>query len=191
MVAWRRSANVAGDRGRAQFGVRLLRTRAIIGFTRKDEAAVTATAPKMVANAEQIVKRVYSRLLREPETAEHFHREGESIDAPHLVERRNTLQEWLRMAANAPMDDRLAEYLAEVGRAHSRRGGRRGGRVRGRYLLLMMSIIEEEIVQTLRGQGTDPPGTVDAVMAWHKLLAIHLDMLLAAYSGVEGNAHWY
>jgi hypothetical protein len=175
-----------GRRSRQQFAARLEATRALVGYTEEDEARVQATREAVLTQAEAIANTVYERLLSRPETAAQFTHDGVRPDRAYVA-----FQEWLRLAVEAPLDERLAAHLAGIGRTHTARGGDPGVRVKGRYLVAAMSVVQTVLAGLLAEAGGDPRDVAAAIAAWNKLLMVHLDMFLAVYGAAEGNPHWY
>jgi hypothetical protein len=174
-----------------QFTTRLHRMRALIGYGAADEALVLATRDIVAPYASSLIERVYDRLLAEPETASYFAGADGLPDEPHRAARAGSLQAWLITAISAPLDDAQAAALAATARAHTRRGGAAAVSIKGRYLLVMSAILQDEmttlLVSLLKG---DAP-LVPTIAAWNKLVLLHLDVFLAVYAGTEGNPHWY
>jgi hypothetical protein len=180
-----------GRRNRISFADRLERTKALAGYTTADEQQIQKSRDYIEPHVTAVVEHVYDRLTEQPETASAFARPDGRVDRTLLEERSRSLQAWLRMAIEAPLDARFAAQLAGIGRAHTRRGGSPSVRVYGRYLLIAMSIVMSELTMLLSAALTDSAELGAAVSSWNKLLMIHLDLFLAVYGAAEGNPHWY
>lgn len=180
-----------GRRSKQSFTQRLDSARTLIGYTAEDEARVKATRDVLLPQADAIADAVYEYLLSHPETAVHFTQPDGRPDRAHLSARADSLKAWLKMAIEAPLDDQLSAYLAGIGRAHTRRGGSPVARVRGRYLVVTMSFVQTALVGLLDPAIGDRGELLATIIAWNKLLMIHLDMFLAVYGSAEANPHWY
>ncbi|MEX2245240.1 MAG: protoglobin family protein [Dehalococcoidia bacterium] len=178
-------------RTQPHFSRHLEATRALIGYTADDEALVHATRGALLPHAGAIADAVYQHLLARPETAAFFTLADGQPDAKHLTERKESLKGWLALTLEAPLDERSAEFLVQVGRAHTRRGGHPDVRVRGRYLLTAMAFTQAALTPLLDAAIADRALLVRTVAAWNKLLMVHLDLFLSAYGSAEGSAHWY
>lgn len=184
-------AFLGGRRRGHGFVQRLASTRAFLRYTEEDEALVNASRDIVMANADAIVGEVYVYLLSHRETAVHFTQADGRTDRGAVDARHGSLKKWLAMAIEAPLDERLSSYLAEVGRSHTGRDRGAGARVKGRYMLATMSFLQAELIMVLEGAIVDRPALVATIAAWSKLLMIHLDLFLAVYASSEGTAHWY
>jgi hypothetical protein len=180
-----------GRRRGQSFARRLESTRALVGYTAEDEARVRATSGIVLPQADAIADAVYRQLLSHPETALYFTLADGRPDRAHLAERAGSLKEWLTTVIEAPLDDEFANYVAGIGRAHTRRGGGRPTQVRGRYLVLAVSFVQSELTGVLAPAIEDRRELAATIAAWNKLLMIQLDLFLAVYGGAEGNPHWY
>ena len=170
---------------------RLAVARELIGYAEEDEQLVYASRGTLVAHSDVIVGAVYGHLLSHQETATHFERPDGHTDRDTVQAHDASLREWLVVAIEAPLDAQLSAYLLEVGRAHTGRGREPRARVEARYLLATIGFLHAEIIRVLEGAIDDRTTLVASVIAWGKLLMIHLDLFLAVYASAEGTAHWY
>ena len=182
-------AALRGGRRQSMFAARLLRMRELIGYGDDDAETVRRTLQLLDGHTEEIVERAYGRLLKHPETMAYFSGADGVIDARELSRRKASLRSWISMVLTGEADDTVASFLSEAGRAHTRRGGETSVQVRGRYLLVMTGIIFEEVATTLASE----PGheSTPALIAWNKVLMLHLDVLLAVLDAAQGANHWY
>lgn len=186
------SKRTLGGRNRGpDFNRRLAATRELVGYTEGDEARVHATRATVLASADAIADSVYRHLLSHPETAVHLTLPDGRPDRAHLAARTDSLKAWLQTLVEAPLDERVVSYAAGVGRAHTRRGGKSPRRVNGRYLVVTMSFVLAAVAPLLEEAIADRRELVETIVAWNKLLTIHLDLFLAVYGSAEGNPHWY
>jgi hypothetical protein len=162
-----------------------------VGYTAEDEARVRATGEILLPQADAIAGAVYRHLLSHPETAVYFTLPDGRPDRAHLAERADSLKAWLKSVIEAPLDDRAASYAASVGRAHAQRGGRSARRVKGRYMVVAICFCVSAFASMLEEAIPDRQELVATIVAWNKLLTIHLDLFLAAYGSAAGNPHWY
>ena len=186
------SARPLGSRRRGQgFAQRLASTREFVGYTEEDEHLVRASRETVSAHSDVIVRAVDAYLLSHQETAVHFARADGRTDRETVEAHDASLKEWLMMAIEAPLDAQLSTYLAEVGRAHTGRGREPQARVEARHLLATMSFLHTELIGVLEGAIDERKRLIATILAWSKLLMIHLDLFLAVYASAEGTAHWY
>ncbi len=173
------------------FVTQLATTRALVGFTEADEVLVGATREVVLGAVDGIVDAFYSHLLAHPETASAFTQADGRIDRELVATRHESLREWLIAAVEAPLDERLATYLAGAARVHTGRGAGKGVRVKARYMVAAMSFLQTSLIGVLGVSGLDAEVLLETVSAWSKLLMIHLDLFLAVYGGAGGTVHWY
>ena len=152
---------------------------------------IRATGDVVLAQSDAIVEAFYDYLLSHRETAVHFARPDGQTDREAVARRHAPLKEWLLLAVEAPLDDQLSGYLAEVGRAHTGRGGSASGRVNARYLVWSMTFLQLEVARVLADAIPDSEALSRRTAAWTKLLMVHLDLFLTVYASGEGTAHWY
>lgn len=165
--------------------------RSLVAYTPDDEARVRATRNLLLPQADAIADAVYAHLLSHPETRLFFVRPDGTPDEEHLALRKKTLKEWLLNAIEGSLDERTADYLAGVGRAHARRGGDPNVRVKARYLLVTMSFAQTALSALLDSAIEDRAEMAATVRAWNKLLMLHLDLFLSVYDSAEATPHWY
>ncbi len=173
------------------FATQLAATRALVGFDERDEELVAATRDVVAASAGDVADKFYAHLLAHRETASAFTRADGRIDRELVAARHESLREWLTAAVEAPLDERLAAYLAGIARAHTGRGAGKGARVKARYMVAAMSFLQTSLIAVLGVSGLGADELLETVSAWNKLLMIHLDLFLAVYGGAGGTAHWY
>lgn len=173
------------------FALRLETVRALVGYTSADECFVGATREALLPQVDAIAGAFYQQLLSHPETAVYFALPDGSPDRGQLATRADMLKAWLQSVIEAPLDDRAASYAARVGRAHAQNGGLAPRGVPGRYLVAAMGFLDAVIAPLLEQTIADRRELVETIAAWHKLLTIHLDLFLAAYSSAAGSPHWY
>jgi hypothetical protein len=161
--------------------------RALVAYTKEDEATVLASRDRVQPHIETLVDRVYARLLAEPETAAYLVDHDGHADRPS---RAGSLRAWLVATLANPLDTGAATELAAIGRAHTRRGGSMPLSIKGRYMLVMSAILQEEMA-TMLAATTPRDDWLRAITSWNKLMLIHLDIFLAVFSGGEANPHWY
>jgi hypothetical protein len=183
--------SLRGRRRGQGFAQRLEATRILVGYTEADAALVSATREVVLAQSDAIAGAFYEYLLSHRETAVHFARADGRTDREAVHARHASLKEWLSMAIEAPLDEQLSAYLAEVGRAHTGRGRGPVARVQARYLVAAMSFLNTELIGMLGDAIADRATLIASLAAWNKLLMIHLDLFLAVYASAEGTAHWY
>jgi hypothetical protein len=184
-------ATLGGRKRGHGFAQRLSRSRAFLGYTDADAALVKATRGVVLADSDAIAGAVVAYLLSHRETAVQFARADGRTDPAAVEARQESFKKWLGVAAEAPLDADLSEYLAEVGRSHTGRDRGAGTRVNARYVLATMGFVNTELVRIL-GDAIDDRATLTAsIAAWSKLLMIHLDLFLAVYASTASTAHWY
>lgn len=169
------------------FSTRMMRMAAFVGYSAADGEVIAATRGLIAPRAAAIADGVHGALAAEPETSFYLaDNEPTCFDDGHAH-----FRTWLATALGAALDDALAEYLTAAGRAHTKRGGRTAGRISARYLVAAMSLVQAAVTAELARGLRRKRDLGRAVSAWHKLLTIHLDLMLAVYGRAEGNAHWY
>jgi hemoglobin-like flavoprotein len=176
-----------GRRRRTHFAERLDRAREAIGYTDADAARVQRTGPIVREAADAITERMFARMLDHPDMSHHFTGvSGESIDT-----RRESFGRWLLAAADGKLDAKMASYLAEIGHAHVRPRTPGAHPVRARFIVAIIGQVQAAITEILATAINDSSELAACVTAWDRLLAVHLDVMLAVYSGAEGHARWY
>lgn len=182
---------LGGRRRGPDFERRLASTRALVAYTADDEASVRATRDILLPHADALVDGVYRHLMAHQETASYFTLPDGRPDRAHLAERADSLKTWLQTIIEAPLDERMTSYAAGIGRTHNRRGGRASRRVKGRYMVATMTFVLAAIAPLLEEAIDDRRELVATIVAWDKLLTVHLDLFLAVYGSAESNPHWY
>ena len=184
-------AELRARRRTQAFATQLATTRLLVGFDEHDEALVAATRGVVAASAGDVAEKFYAHLLAHRETASAFTRADGRIDRELVAARHDSLRAWLIAAVEAPLDERLAAYLAGIARAHTGRGTSKGARVKARYMVAAMSFLQTSLIAVLGVSGLDADTLLETISAWNKLLMVHLDLFLAVYGGAGGSAHWY
>jgi hypothetical protein len=173
------------------FASQLATTRALVGFGERDEQRVAATRDVIAAAAGGIAERFYAHLMAHRETAAAFEDADGRTDRELVAALHDSLRGWLITAVEAPLDERLAAYLAGIARAHTGRGAGKGTRVKARYMVAAMGYLQTSLVEVLGVSGLNAEELLETASAWDKLLMIHLDLFLAVYGSAGGTAHWY
>jgi hypothetical protein len=163
---------------------RLERSAALIGYGHADAKAVRGTREILQPSAERIVERVRERLAAHPETAPYADDPAACFGGADAG-----MGRWFELALSGTADEWTATFLAEAGRAHTRR--RRESRINARYLVFAMEMLRQAVIDELRDGMGDDAARRSAEVAWAKLMTLHLDLMLSVYSGSEANTHWY
>jgi hypothetical protein len=176
-----------GRRRRTHFAERLDGARSAVGYTDADAARVERTGTLVRERADAMVDGIYARILDHPEMSHHFTgTAGLMVDG-----RRELFRQWLVAASAGTLDAGMASYLAEIGHAHVRPRTPGARPVRARFIVAIMGRVRAAITAELAMAIDDPAELAACVTAWDRLLAVHLDVLLAVYTGAEAHPRWY
>lgn len=152
----------------------------LIGFSDADAALVRETAAPVAAVREAAAAAVYDHLLSIPETARWFQHPDGRPDQDALAERRRTLADWLALVASADLSEDTAQALVRIGRMHATSAATPAGPVPASLIAATIAFAQGAVAGVLR-DALGPERALDAVLAWNKLLALHLDLMLAGY----------
>lgn len=159
---------------------RLAVTARVAGFSEADAALVRETAAPVAAVREAAAAAVYDHLLSIPETARWFLRPDGTPDEDALAERRRTLADWLALVASADLSEDTARALVRIGRIHATSTATPAGPVSASLMIATIAFAQGAVAAVLR-DALGPERALDAALAWNKLLALHLDLMLAGY----------
>lgn len=163
-------------------GQRLALAARVAGFSDADAALVRETAAPVAAVRETAAAAVYDHLLSIPETARWFLRPDGTPDEDALAERRRTLADWLALVASANLNDDTARALVRIGRVHATSSATPPGPIPASLMVATIAFAQGAIADVLR-DALGLERALEASVAWNKLLALHLDLMLAGYEG--------
>jgi hypothetical protein len=138
----------------------------------------------------EIGERVLVRLLAHDETAAYFRRSADEHDEAGGEVRRQALRDWVDTVLTCDADPAVAESVAVLARAYTRRGGGVSTQLKGRYFVATAALLLEEVARLL-ASGRKPAVESRKIAAWGKLVALHLDILLAVLDSAERGRQWY
>ncbi|HXF51836.1 MAG TPA: protoglobin domain-containing protein [Dehalococcoidia bacterium] len=161
---------------------RLALAARVAGFSDADAALVRQTAAPVAAVREAAAAAVYDHLLSFPETARWFLRPDGAPDEDALAERRRTLADWLALVASADLSEDTARALVRIGRVHATSTATPAGPIPASLMVATIAFAQGAIAGVLR-EALGAERALEASVAWNKLLALHLDLMLAGYEG--------
>jgi len=124
-----------------------------------DVAAIRRSAPIVLRHAERLTAALYEHFLAFPRSARH------------------SLGRWLRESAEVAMTPEFSYYLLSVGLSHSHRAEGSGGSVAPHLMIGAMSLAQTALAQLFEGE-LERAEARTAIVAWNKLLLVHLSILL-------------
>ena len=177
---------------RAQhFVENVARARALVGYTPEDEQLVKVSAGAVLPHADEVARALYQHLLSRPETALYFTLADGRPDSAHIAARVDSLKAWLLHVIDSPLDERAVQYAAGVGQAHVRRSEGGSPSVKGRYMVASMAFLLAALTPFMADVIDDRRDLASTIVAWDKLLTIHLDLFLAVQASAAKTPHWY
>jgi len=154
---------------------------AFVGLGDADIAMIRRTAPQVLAHADALTTALYDHFLEFPASARFFVREDGSPDRARIERRKHSLARWLTEVASVPTEHGIVYHLLGVALSHSHRAQRPGGTIPLPLMVGAMSLTQTALAGVLRAGLPDVRESLDAVVAWNKLLLVHLNVLLLGY----------
>jgi hypothetical protein len=151
-----------------------------VGLDEADVAAIRASAPLVLREADALAAVLYERFLAFPRSARFFLGEDGTVDAARLERRKHSLTRWMRETAEAATTAEFSYYLLAVGLSHSHRAHGPGGVVPAHLMVGAMSLVQTALAGVL-GAALSGPDAAAATAAWNKLLLVNLSVLLLGY----------
>jgi hypothetical protein len=142
-----------------------------------DVAAIRRSAPIVLRHAERLTAALYEHFLAFPRSARFFLREDGGVDTERLDRRKHSLGRWLRESAEVAMTSEFSYYLLSVGLSHSHRAEGSGGSVAPHLMIGAMSLAQTALAQLFESE-LERAEARAAIVAWNKLLLVHLSILL-------------
>ena len=154
-----------------------------VGLGQSELEVVQATAPVVLKHGTELTASVYDHFLKFPESRKFFLNDDGVVDETRLVQRKHSLERWLRGSISFQIDDDYPIRLLATGIVHSHPPAHRAhlGSIPSRYMVGTISFVQTTLHDLFRQEITDPDQANKAVIAWNKLLMVQLDILLAGY----------
>jgi hypothetical protein len=152
-----------------------------VGLGEADAAIIRASAPAILKHEATLTAALYDHFLRFPATARFFLGPDGAPDRTRIERRKHSLARWLRETAEAALTHDFAYYLLSIGLSHSHRDHGPGGKIPPQFMVAAMSLTQTALSGIFREELGDPDRALAAVVAWNKLLLLHLNVLLIGY----------
>ncbi|MBI2723554.1 MAG: hypothetical protein HYX50_00685 [Chloroflexi bacterium] len=173
-----------GGRRGMNFAAQFTAAQAVIGFDDNDSARLGASRAVLAAHVYALAVRLDAELASHEETAALF------AETEEPGGRRAALVRWLTCMVHAPLDAGTVEYLVLLGHEHVRPRDP-VNRIKAKYVVAMVSRVQSLLIGVLCDAIPDATECGGCVVAWCKVLTLHLDTLLSVHSATEGSTHWY
>ena len=154
---------------------------AFVGLAEADIETIRRTAPLVLTHEAAITEALYDHFLRFPDTAKFFVGADGAPDLPRLERRKHSLGRWLRETSEVAMTHGFVYYLLAIALSHSHREYGPGGKIPPEFMVGAMSLAQTAVAGVLRDELGDPREALEAVVAWNKLLLVHLNVFLLGY----------
>jgi len=154
---------------------------AFVGLAEADIETIRRTAPLVLTHEAAITEALYDHFLRFPETAKFFVGADGAPDLSRLERRKHSLGRWLRETSEVAMTHGFVYYLLAIALSHSHREYGPGGKIPPEFMVGAMSLAQTAVAGVLRDELGDPREALEAVVAWNKLLLVHLNVFLLGY----------
>lgn len=159
------------------------RLREFLGLDRADIQALLATVEPLFRRGHELVVGNYDYLLRHHDTAVILGWER-GVDPEHLEERRRFFTVWLARTLGLDMSEDFARYLFRAGQLHAGHGPRRA-HVPEVYVTGAISLVNATFARFLAEEMPGDPVVPAALAGWHKVLTMHLHLMLAGYAAAR------
>lgn len=154
---------------------------AFVDLSEEDVAVIRQTAPIILRHERALTSALYEHFLKFPATARFFLKDDGSPDTERLERRKHSLGRWLRETADVALTHDFLYYLLAVGISHSHRARGPGGVIPPQFMIGAMSVAYTAFAGIFQEELDDMTQAFAAVVAWNKLLSIHLNVLLLGY----------
>ena len=121
-----------------------------VGFNDEDAATIRETRFVVEKYIPSIVAGFYSQLLRFPSTRKLFQKKDGTIDMEYLQLRMQHQANFWRRAAAGKYDEDFARFVDYVSRAHTSKGADPKIYVQERYVIGMVSFVQQRILEVWR-----------------------------------------
>lgn len=155
------------------------RLRDFLSLDRNDIKAMLATVEPLFRRGHELVVGNYDYLLKHHDTAVILGWER-GADPEHLEERRRFFTVWLARTLGLDLSEDFASYLFRAGQLHAGHGPRRT-HVPEVYVTGAISLINATFARFLAEEMPGDPFVPAALAGWHKVLTMHLHLMLAGY----------
>ncbi len=155
------------------------RLRAFLKLGRADFDAMVQTVEPLLQHAHEMVVANYDHLLADHDTAAILGWE-EGADPAHLAERRRFFTVWIARTLGMDLSADFAQYLFRAGKFHAAHGPRQI-HVPEIYVTGAVSLVTAGFAAILAEEMPGHPATAPALAGWNKVLAMHLNAMLAGY----------
>ena len=154
-----------------------------VGLGQSELEVVQATAPIVLKHGAALTASVYDHFLKFPESRRFFLNDAGVVDEARLVQRKHSLERWLKGSISFQIDDDYPIRLLATGIVHSHPPAHRAhlGSIPSRYMVGTISFVQTALHDLFHQEITDPEQARGAIIAWNKLLMVQLDILLAGY----------
>jgi hypothetical protein len=154
-----------------------------IGFTPADAATIRETRFIVEKYIPSIIADFYAHLLRYPATRRIFQKKDGTVDQPYLALRMQHQAAFWRRTASGLYDEDYARFVDYVGRAHTSNGADPKIYIPERYVIGMVSFVQEHIARALAAElhTLDPDLELRALKSWNRLCMVLLEMLARPY----------
>lgn len=154
---------------------------AFVNFSKEDAMVIRQTAPVILRHERTLTTALYEHFLKFPATSRFFLKDDGSPDTERLERRKHSLGRWLRETAEVALTHDFLYYLLAVGISHSHRSHGPGGAIPPQFMVGAISLACTVFAGIFREELDDITQAFAAVVAWNKLLSIHLNVLLLGY----------
>ena len=154
-----------------------------VGLGSAELEAVQATAPVVLAHAEELTASVYDHFINFPGSRRFFLDADGTVDLEKLERRKKSLLRWLRGSLDFKIDHDYPIRVLATGIVHSHPPSHRAhlGSIPSRYMVGTISFIQSALANLFCQAIPDRGQAAQASIAWSKLLMVQLDILLAGY----------
>lgn len=159
------------------------RLQDFLNITPSDITAMLATVEPLFRRGHELVVGTYDYLLSHHETAVILGWDN-GADVAHLAERRRFFTVWLARTLGLDRSHDFARYLFRAGQIHAAHGPRQI-HVPERYVTGSISLVHATFARFLAEEMPGDPHVPTALAGWHKLLSLHLHLMLQGYQAAR------
>ena len=157
--------------------------RRFLDLSQADLEAMAATVEISMRRGPEFVQRTYDYLAAFPETASVLGWES-GVKEAHLEERRRFFTIWLSRTLGLDLSDDMAAYLFRAGKWHAGHGPR-AIHTPPIFVTGSISLTQAAFARYLAEVLDDAGLIARALAGWNKMLAMHLDLMLAGYDAAR------
>jgi hemoglobin-like flavoprotein len=154
-----------------------------VELTAEDRQLIKASAPLIMAQAEDLTDHMYDHLLKYPQARKFFVTANDEPDAQRIEANKQTMLSWLRATTTVAFNEGFVRYLVGTSQMHSSIPIHRPSLspVAPRYLIGVIAYYQTVIADILQQQMADTALALQTSKAWNKWLMVGLELLLANY----------